>query len=206
MDVKICGLTNLEDAQVARDAGADFLGFILYAPSPRAVTPEVLARIVAGLGDGVRAVGVFVNMDAAEVAEIAGDCGLYGVQIHGDEQPEPFVDFNCPVWRAMRIEGDVAIPTPSAWSAARYVIDAAVPGKYGGTGVKADWNVAAGIAREEAVMLAGGLTPLNVAEAIRSVSPLGVDVSSGVEAEPGRKDHEAVRAFVTAAKGTKLNR
>jgi phosphoribosylanthranilate isomerase len=206
VDVKICGLTNLKDAQVARDAGADYLGFVLYERSPRAVTPEMLDRIVAGLGDGVRAVGVFVNTPASEVAEIARTCGLYGVQIHGDEAPDPFVGFGCPVWRAMRIEGNVAIPSSSAWPASRYVIDAAVPGQYGGTGVTADWNVAAGIARDEAVMLAGGLTPLNVAEAIRSVAPLGVDVSSGVEAEPGHKDHEAVRAFVSAAKYTELNR
>ena len=200
MDVKICGLTNLEDAQVALDSGADFLGFIFYSKSPRAVSPEMVASIVSSLGRGVRAIGVFVNESPERVSAIVSACGLYAAQVHGDELAADFSGLAIPLWRAMRMESGVAIPDPAEWPADRYVIDAAVPGQYGGTGVTADWDAAASVANAHCVMLAGGLSPENVGEAIRRVRPMGVDVSSGVEAEPGRKDHDAVRAFVTTAK------
>ncbi len=203
MEVKICGLTNVEDAQVAVAAGADYLGFILYKESPRAVTPQQITHILSALGNGIRAVGVFVNEVPSQVEAIAKDCGLYAVQIHGDEDAGGFVDFSIPVWRALWVRDGGAHPDPIVWPASRYVIDAAVPGQYGGTGVAADWNEAADIAKECPVMLAGGLHPANVAEAIRSVRPMGVDVSSGVECDPGRKDHDAIRTFVAAAKNLK---
>lgn len=200
MNVKICGLTNLEDARVALEAGADYLGFILYPKSPRAVTPDQVTTILGSLGVGVRAVGVFVNAFPEQVMEIVKRCGLHAAQVHGDESAEDFVDLGVPMWRALRIEGGIAIPDPSDWPVDCYVIDAAVPGQYGGTGVTADWEVAEKMARRRPVMLAGGLHPGNVCDAIRSVRPMGVDVSSGVESEPGRKDHDAVRRFVALAK------
>ncbi|MBT3194346.1 MAG: phosphoribosylanthranilate isomerase [Verrucomicrobia bacterium] len=201
MNVKICGLTNIADARVARDAGADYFGFIFYAKSPRAVSPEQVAQIVGELGDGARAIGVFVNERPEQIREIVAACGLYAAQVHGDELAEDFAALPLRLWRAMRIEDGVAVPDPAAWSADCYVIDAAVPGQYGGTGVTADWHAAARIAQDRPVLLAGGLHPGNVREAIRCVSPMGVDVSSGVELEPGRKDHEAVRRFIALAKG-----
>ena len=200
MEVKICGLTNIEDACAARDAGADYLGFVLYEKSPRSVTPEKLAEIVEELGEGVRAIGVFVNDTAETVAAIVEKCGLYGAQIHGDESPESFGDLPFPVWRAVWIEDGMAMPDPEIWKADRYVIDAAVPGQYGGSGVTADWDVAAELSQNFPVMLAGGLTPANICDAVRAVRPLGVDVSSGVESRPGRKDHDVLIKFVIGAK------
>jgi len=200
MDVKICGLTNLGDARGALDAGADYLGFVLYEKSPRSVTPMVLGDIVSALGDGARAIGVFVNESPQRVAEIVAECGLHGAQIHGDEEPVGFGDAAFPVWRAVWLKGGIVRPVPAAWKADRYVIDAAVPGQYGGSGVRADWDAAAEMAQGLPVMLAGGLTAANVADAVRAVRPLGVDVSSGVEREPGRKDLRAVCDFVKNAK------
>lgn len=200
-EVKICGLTNVDDARVALDAGADYLGFVLYEKSPRGITVDRMAEILDELGAGVRAVGVFVNEAASTVDRIVRRCRLHAAQIHGDEEPSNFGAFPHRVWRAVWIQDGSALPPPEEWPADRYVIDAAVPGLYGGSGVKADWDVASSLADMQPVMLAGGLTPDNVADAIRCVRPLGVDVSSRVESGPGRKDHAAVRAFVTAAKG-----
>jgi phosphoribosylanthranilate isomerase len=201
VEVKICGLTNVEDARAALEAGADYLGFVLYPKSPRGITAQKLHEIVIGIGGPCRAVAVCVNMPRAAVERVALDVGLHAVQIHGDEPPEAFADFPVPVWRAVRVGRAGAQPDPAAWPAARYVADADVPGLYGGTGSTADWARAAALAAAYPVMLAGGLTPENVAEAIRAVRPLGVDVSGGVEAGPGRKDRDALRAFVRRAAG-----
>lgn len=203
IDVKICGLTTLEDARVACDAGADYLGFVFYAKSPRAVAPACVADIIATLDIGARAVGLFVNEAPEKAMAVARECGLGIVQLHGDETAEPFDQFPLPIWRAIRVRDGRAVPAPEAWLASRYVIDADVSGVYGGTGVKADWEMAAALAESYSVMLAGGLRADNVAAAIARVQPAGVDVSSGVEAEPGRKDHAAVRRFVAAAKAAK---
>lgn len=200
IQIKICGLTSSEDALVARDAGADYLGFVLYARSPRAVSVEALAAIVKTLGTGVCAVGVFVNASPAFVRETAVRCGLAAVQVHGNELADGFRAMPVPVWRAVAVTETGCIPEPAAWPAARYVADAAAPGQYGGSGTLADWDRAAALAARFPLLLAGGLTPLNVAGAIRKVRPLGVDVSSGVEQAPGRKSHEAVRAFIAAAR------
>lgn len=200
IDVKICGLTTLNDARVAVDAGADFLGFVLYSRSPRAVTAEALERIVDALDSGVRAVGVFVNSPAAFVRETALRCRLTAVQIHGDEAADDFSEMPVPVWRAVTVEAVGCRPDPAAWAAERYVADAAAPGIYGGSGTQADWGQAAALARRVPMMLAGGLTPENVEAAVRIVKPLGVDVSSGVESSPGRKSHDAVRRFIAAAR------
>lgn len=200
IEIKICGLTNLEDAHQALEAGADYLGFVLYERSPRVVTVAALASIVSALGHGVRALGVFVNASPSFVRETALRCGLAAVQIHGDESAEAFAVMPVPVWRSLSVRAEGCQPEPSAWPAARYIADAAAPGLYGGTGTLADWEQAAGLAMRVPLMLAGGLTAANVAAAIRQVRPLGVDVSSGVESVPGRKSHAAVRAFIAAAR------
>ncbi len=201
VDVKICGLTNRDDALQALDAGADYLGFILYAKSPRYIAAADLRRLLEGLGRPVQAVGVFVNLAPHDVQVVAMDCGLAVVQIHGDEAGAGFTEVTAPVWRALRrCEGGWQ-PGPEQWPAVRYVVDATVPGEYGGTGVLADWNAAAVLAETRATMLSGGLNAENVAEAVRRVRPVGVDVSSGVEASPGKKDPARVAAFIRAAKG-----
>lgn len=200
VDVKICGLTNRDDAQHALDLGADYLGFVVYAKSPRGIDATALRRIVDNLKGPFRAVGVFVNASPAAVKRLARDCGLHAVQLHGDEPVAAFQDIPVPVWRAVRMEHGRPAPAPDDWPAARYVVDAHVPGRYGGTGVQADWRAAAALAAQRPVMLAGGLTPGNVAAAIAAVRPLGVDTASGVEREPGKKDPDKVAAFIRRAR------
>ena len=201
MDIKICGLTNLDDARAALDAGADFLGFVLYHRSPRCISAAALRRIADNLSGDRRMVGVFVNELPERVAQIASDCGLYAAQLHGDELHREFAGLSLPVWRAVRVRHDGAPePEPNQWPAARYVLDAFMPGVYGGTGMTADWSFAAALAKRFPVMLAGGLTPENVGEALRTVQPVGIDVAGGVESEPGRKDRLKLKAFVSAVR------
>jgi len=199
-DVKICGLTCLDDALAAFEAGADYLGFVLYDKSPRGIADAALRRIVDRLPGGARAIGVFVNHARETVATVAADCGLHAVQLHGDEDAGDFEGFETRLWRAVRCREGRFEPAPESWSAERYVVDAAVAGEYGGTGTAADWTAAARLAGRCPVMLAGGLTELNVADAVRAVAPLGVDTSSGVEREPGRKDARKVASFIRNAK------
>ena len=201
MDIKICGLTNVEDARQAHSLGVDYLGFVFAPQSSRYVTVSTAAKIIASLHGNVRAVGVFVNETPARVLAIAEECGLWGVQLHGDEQSDAFEGFSLPIWRAIRVADGLQIPDPCYWKfAQKLVVDAYEPGKYGGTGRLADWAAARQLARVRSVVLAGGLTPEHVAAAVAAVEPDGVDVSSGVEAEPGRKDKEKLKRFVEEAR------
>jgi phosphoribosylanthranilate isomerase len=222
IQVKICGLTNLEDARVAIGAGADLLGFILFPKSPRYVSPEQVGVILQELqtqrfaGEGAaatarhfpRTVGVFVNEPVEQVAQILAQTGLDYAQLHGDETPALLLRLTGRAFKALRPQ-DQAEALQAAQQFAplgpptgpTLMIDAFDPAAYGGTGKQADWHAAAAVAQQyPGLLLAGGLTPENVAAAIRTVQPWGVDVSSGVEASPGRKNHERVRAFVQAAK------
>lgn len=207
--VKICGITNLADAQVAIEAGADFLGFILYAKSPRYCPPATIAAILAGLGLGShaarpRTVGVFVNSSPDAIRTILETTGLDYAQLHGDETPAVTAALGGRAFRALRTKpGDPVLDLARphlAWpdpAAPQLLLDAYTPEAYGGTGHRADWETAAAIAGHvDRLLLAGGLAPDNVADAIAAVNPWGVDVSSGVEAAPGRKDHVRVRAFL----------
>jgi len=266
--IKICGITNLNDARVAVGAGADLLGFIFYKPSPRYVAPEAVREIVAevrgsefrvrGLEFGVQSsefgvqsseadmkaegqesaeveennhssfgtrrssllfVGVFVNTPLPDVEQILDFCELDAAQLHGNESPEFVAHFNGRAYKALRpqslqeakdlvtryaasqeqqptINQSPSRPISQSPPLPALLIDAYHPNLYGGTGRVTDWTMAATIARQHPIMLAGSLTPHNVAEAIRAVQPWGVDVSSGVEAEKGRKDHGKVRAFI----------
>lgn len=198
VQIKICGLTNRDDAAAAMDFRVDYLGFVLYPKSPRGITAAKLVEIVDSLPSGFRAIGVFVNTPCEEIEVIAGDAALYAVQLHGDEAPADYMGIRIPIWRAVQLREGRWQPDPAPWSAARYVVDATVKGKYGGTGVTADWAQAAVLARQHPVVLAGGLNPDNVSAAIKAVSPLVVDVVSGIESAPGRKDLKKLRAFVDA--------
>ena len=201
LEVKICGLTNLEDAEAALAAGADYLGFVLYSKSPRGIAAAKLKELLAGLSRPCRAVAVVVNESPAAVEALARECRLWAVQVHGDEPAAEFANCTCRLWRAVRVSGQIVTPDPAAWPAAeRYVVDAAALGLYGGTGSVADWTGAAALAVRRVVMLAGGLTPENVGAAVEAVRPAGVDVASGVESAPGRKDHEKLRRFIEAAR------
>ncbi len=198
--IKICGLTTFDDALAALEAGADYLGFVTYMKSPRGIDATVLRAICEKLPAGARKVGVFINAARAAVETVACDCGLTVVQLHGDEASGEFQGMPLPLWRAVRLSDGLCRPPPDNWPAEYYVVDAAPAGVYGGTGQTADWSAAAEFARRHAMLLAGGLTPENVAEAVSAVRPAGVDVASGVEAAPGRKDRTRVRSFIEHAR------
>lgn len=202
--VKICGITNAEDAALAVSAGADALGFVFHAKSPRAVEPAVVRRIVAGLPPFVLAVGVFVNEDAKRVRDIMDDCGLALAQLHGEETAAYCETLGRPALKAFRLRGPQSLLSLAEFKGRAgirgFVLDAYSEAAYGGTGALADWSLAAVVAKTVPVILAGGLTPENVREAIGTVRPYGVDVSSGVEAAPGRKDPRKIEAFIRAAK------
>jgi len=205
-EIKICGLTNLPDARMALDAGTDYLGFVLYERSPRHIAPGALRRLLDRLPAGARVIAVFVNAPRELVEMLALDCRLHAVQLHGNERLADWIDMPVPVWRAVRLRHGKPDPSPDQWPTTRYVLDATIPGRYGGTGRTADWAIAAKLARQAPLMLAGGLTSNNVAEAIRIVAPLGVDTASGVEKAPGQKDHRKVAAFIQAVREAWINR
>jgi len=206
--VKICGLTNPKDALVAAEAGADFLGFIFYPPSPRYVTPEQAQEIVTQIRSqspisNPHLVGVFVDQRPEIVAQTLDFCGLDYAQLHGTEPPErvtTLMDWGLSVIKAFRIRDGASLVEIERYRATAYLLDAYVPGQPGGTGHTFDWALAARARQYGPVILAGGLTPGNVAQAVHQVQPWAVDVSSGVEATPGRKDHDKLRQFIAATK------
>ncbi len=213
--IKICGITNVDDAVVAAEAGADFLGFIFYPPSPRYVTIDAVRAITGALWakfgiQAPRCVGVFVDVPADVVRITMAQSGLDLAQLHGSEPPDAVTALQPCAFKAIRPQ------TPEAAAAAYHafvdataprrpdrpqlLVDAYHPHFAGGTGERADVTIARWLAERCAVMLAGGLTPENVADAIERVRPWGVDVSSGVEVAKGRKDHTKVRAFIEAVR------
>jgi phosphoribosylanthranilate isomerase len=198
--VKICGITQLDDAAAAAEAGASFVGFVLWAGSPRCVPLDRVQQIVAALPKSVMPVGVFVDPTAAEI-DAAARAGIHVAQIHGDASAwAQGIQSDVMIVRAVHLgEGEAEI-TPQ-WPAGKVLLDANDPVKHGGTGRTIDWERAKLVAQSRQVFLAGGLTPFNVADAVRIVRPFAVDVSSGVESRPGVKDHGLIRSFVAAAKG-----
>ncbi len=198
-EIKICGLTNLADARWALEQGADYLGFVLYRRSPRGIAVQDLRQILQGLPDEACAVAVVVNESSEFVRALTQSCRLHAVQYHGEEMPGTLAPDGVATWRAVKLSDGVWKPDPGTWEVDRFVMDAAGAG-YGGSGLKIDWNEAEGFARKHRAMLAGGLGPGTVAEAIGKVRPLGVDVASGVEQWPGRKDPGKVRDFVRVAR------
>jgi phosphoribosylanthranilate isomerase len=198
--VKICGITTSDDAQIAVEAGADMIGLIFYPPSPRYVTPEQAHSIVAHLPPGIVAVGVFVNENLDTVTSIAQMSGVHMVQLHGTESPELCQQLPWPVIKTFRFTAQVQPEIMQQYSVEALLIEGFHPDVYGGGGVQADWQRVASLHRYARIILAGGLTPANVREAIRIVRPYAVDVCSGVEATPGTKDGDKVRAFIRHAK------
>ena len=202
--IKICGITNQIDALQAVDAGADALGFVFYKKSPRHVSPNVVKSIVVNLPPFVLPVGVFVNEESKVVRDIMDECGLALAQIHGDETADYCEALGRPVMRGIRLRDRNTFFAMAEYKGrARvrgFVLDAFSESAYGGTGKTADWTLAAEAAKSFSFLLAGGLTPENVQEAIQHVHPYGVDVSSGVEASPGKKDPAKVQAFIQAVK------
>ena len=198
--VKICGVTRREDALLAGRLGADAIGLQLLAAARSATwRPPPRARIVRALPPLVTAVGVFVNPTRDEVLRAVEASGVAVVQLHGDEPPELCASLPFPVVKAIRVTGPASLAALLSYEVQGFLLDAPGPG-FGGSGTSFDWSLAAEAAASVPVLLAGGLTPENVAEAIRAVRPWGVDVASGVEVSPGVKDPEKLRRFIVAAK------
>jgi phosphoribosylanthranilate isomerase len=214
MKVKICGITNLEDALAAVEAGADLVGFNFFPKSPRYIEPSIcvtICRELAKQAPDVIRVGVFVNHPPAQVQQMLDSCGLHLAQFSGDEPLAHLEALDGRAFKALRLLTDSINDEHTKTGLDPYLavrkaaapaglVDASVPGHFGGTGKTADWKLAAHLARRAPILLAGGLTPLNVAEAVQQVQPWGVDVASGVEAAPGKKDPAKVGAFVRNAR------
>ena len=199
MKVKVCGITSYEDASMALDQGVDALGFNFFPPSPRYLKPSDARSIIRSLPPFVSTVGLFVNVaEADQVLEMARVAGVQVLQLHGDETPEycgrlaPW-----PLIKALRIGGNDIPRDLDAYPVQGFLLDAKDDALFGGTGRSFDWSLAKGIQRIRPIILAGGLRPDNVREAIRIVAPYGVDVCSGVESAPGKKDAKKIMCFMS---------
>jgi phosphoribosylanthranilate isomerase len=211
--VKICGMTNLEDALVAVAAGADAVGFVFYEKSPRNISVEAAREIVEKLPESVEKVGVFVNELEDSICAVADGAGLTAFQMHGDDEDPHVADLVVERRPDLKVFALISMgqPSPVGWASVwdpdvvhAFLVDSGSPSKHGGTGEVFDWRASVGtmeeIKRFGQLVLAGGLTPVNVGEAIGILKPWGVDVASGVEERPGKKDPEKVRAFVKAVR------
>ena len=201
--VKVCGITNAEDALAAVELGADALGFV-FAPSPRQVTRQQVADIVAKLPPFVCKVGVFADSSLQEVAETLQSCGLDLAQLHGSETPGFCQALFPRVIKAFRVKDESVLDLLPRYKASAYLLDSYHEALKGGTGQSFNWEIARKARRYGRIVLSGGLTPENVRQAITEVQPFAIDVSSGVESRPGVKDHAKLRAFLEAAKSTPL--
>ena len=199
--IKICGITNLADALAAVEAGADALGLNFYEKSPRHVSIKTATEISKQLPPFVMRAGVFVNADEDLITRAIGECSLSLLQFHGDEPPEFCTQFGLMSMKAFRIRDEKSLEELPKFHTDAYLLDAYSPEARGGTGEKFNWDLAVEAQKfGKPIFLAGGLTPENVPDAVRKVKPFGVDVSSGVESSPGKKDHAKVRAFIQATR------
>ncbi|MFP3869018.1 MAG: phosphoribosylanthranilate isomerase [Desulfobacteraceae bacterium] len=198
--VKICGITNRADAQLACELGAQALGFIFYPKSPRAVAPPTARDIISHLPPLVVSVGVFVNEELATVRDLANQIGLDWLQLHGEEPPEYFQALGRNIIKVIPVKDETSLEPMARYQGRvrAFLLDTYKSGQKGGTGQTFDWSLAVRAKTWGPVILAGGLNPENVAAAVQAVQPLAVDVASGVEASPGRKDPDKLRAFFEA--------
>jgi phosphoribosylanthranilate isomerase len=204
--VKICGITNEEDALCAVHCGAAALGFIFYPPSPRYIKPVDARKIINGLPKEIVKVGVFVNEKVAEIKRVMEYCGLDMIQLHGDELPEFCREFPADrIIKAVELKNDNDLNHALDYDVAALLVDNRHAGLYGGTGKKANWDLACRIKNKKPLILSGGLNEDNIAQAIKDVAPYALDINSGVESEPGKKDHakltrifDIIRAVDTA--------
>lgn len=193
--IKICGITNLDDALAAAELGADAVGFIFYEKSKRHISPRAAAFIIRELPPFIATVGVFVNEPPEKVVDIAKEAGVGCIQLHGDETPEYCQAVGLRTIKALRVKDASVLNSLRSYSVSAILLDTYREGVPGGTGETFDWDIASEAAATGRVILSGGLTPENVREAVGKVRPYAVDVSSGVESSPGRKDHEKLRKF-----------
>jgi phosphoribosylanthranilate isomerase len=198
--VKICGITNAEDAHHAVRCGADALGFVFFEESPRFISHRRAAEIVRSLPEHISKIGVFVNTDLRFVRDIVKHVNLSAVQLLGNEGPDDLVNFETSVIKVFRVGRNYDVEVMKNYIVDAFLLDAMQEGAFGGTGKTFDWNIAVKAKEYGRIILSGGLTPENVEDAVRFVRPYGVDVSSGVEARPGKKDPAKVRDFIARAK------
>jgi len=200
--VKVCGTTRLKDALLAVECGADAIGFIFYKKSPRCVTAKTAKEICSKLPPFVQRVGVFVSETAEKINRIADRCGLDAVQLHGDESPAFCKKIRRRVIKAVRVKDPGSLKGLSRYPVDGFLLDTYKEDQWGGTGKVFDWELAARAKKYGPVIIAGGLNSRNVKAAIQKVQPYGVDVSSGVEQSPGKKDPRKVKAFLKAVRGS----
>ena len=199
--VKICGITSIPDALAAAEAGADAIGLMFFERSPRFLNFEKAAQITRELPPFVTRVGVFVDPTLEFVTEAVRQCSLTAIQLHGSETPEFCGRMPLDVIKAFRIAGPETISPIKGYATRAWLLDTFVAGQPGGTGATFNWDLAVHVKQwRRPIVLAGGLTPANVAKAVQEVRPCAVDVSSGVEMAPGKKDHQKIRDFISAAK------
>ncbi len=199
--VKICGITSVADGLAAAEAGADMIGLMFYEKSPRHITLQAAAEIARQLPPSLTKVGVFVNATEEFIQRAISECGLGMLQFHGEETPEFCTQFGVMSMKVFRIRDSASLAALPDYQTDAYLLDAYSASGLGGTGEKFNWDLAVEAQKfGRPIFLAGGLTPENVAAAVRQVRPFGVDVSSGVESAPGKKDAAKVRAFIQAAK------
>ena len=199
--VKICGITSMADGLAAAEAGADLIGLMFYDKSPRHISVATAIKISQALPPFVMRVGVFVNPEPELVFRAIGDCGLNMLQFHGEETPEFCGQFGVMSMKAFRVRDAASLEALPNYPTDAYLLDAFAPDARGGTGEKFNWDLAIEAKKlGRPIFLAGGLTPGNVAVAVKQVQPVGVDVSSGVESAPGKKDPTKVRAFIEAVR------
>lgn len=201
--IKICGITNIEDAMAAAGAGVDALGFIFYPKSPRGVDMKTAARIIKELPPFVLSVGVFVNETPEQVNRVTAECGLDRVQLHGTEGPSYCGRVNAKVIKALRVSDIKDVDAIKDYCVSAYLLDAYQEDVHGGTGKTFDWDIAVAAKRFGNIILSGGLTSENVQEAVRRVEPYVVDVCTGVEMKPGKKDPEKMKRFIEKVRTTK---
>jgi len=201
--IKICGMTSLEDTLLAVKGGADAVGFIFYKKSPRAVSVKTVKSIVSALPPFIETVGVFVNESADRINRIADSCNLSAVQLHGNESPAFCKKIRRKVIKAVRVKGKESFDGLSSFKVSAILLDAHSEEQQGGTGETFDWRLVGQGKKYGPVILAGGLDPKNVAHAIQKVKPYAVDVCSGVERMPGKKDPVRLKAFIKAVKDGK---
>ena len=199
--IKICGITSVADALVAAEAGADMIGLMFYEPSPRNITLATAVEISRALPPFVLKVGVFVNPDEQLVTRAIAECGLNLLQFHGDETSDFCTQFGVMSLKALRVRDAESLKPLEKFHTDAFLLDAYSKSGLGGTGEKFNWDLAVEAQKfGKPIFLAGGLTPENVADAVKQVRPFAVDVSSGVESAPGKKDAAKVRAFIAAVR------
>jgi phosphoribosylanthranilate isomerase len=193
--VKICGITNIDDALTAADLGADALGFIFVESSPRYITPRAARKIIQGLPPFVVPIGVVADMTYHEISEVINLTGIGCVQLHGEEMPEQLTQYPVPVYKSFRVDSSFDPEILRRYKGSAYLLDTKISGELGGTGQTFDWEIAVKAKKYGRIILAGGLTPGNIIEAARKVQPYAVDVNSGVEERPGKKDHTKLKSL-----------